>query len=199
MLAQPGSRKSAPIGRPTGKTRKCAFHGPMLTHLRTARMGDTCWRGCDKRGHAVEGHPPRGPKAQVHRSARAQHGDAVPHVRDQPNRRSPIRKGATRHGSPLLEVRSPCDEFPRRLAVWMRIRRIHYDRLCLDFEPRFDGGLIQPLLLCATRFGAMHSPSGSLLTPRVSFWTHWRSFDRHVPCAVVVSLDLKVSRYRRFA
>jgi len=64
---------------------------------------------------------------------------------------------------------------------------------------RLDGGLIQPLLLCATRFGAMHSPSGSLLTPRVSFWTHWRSFDRHVPCAVVVSLDLKVSRYRRFA
>jgi len=45
-----------------------------------------------------------------------------------------LRKGATRHGSPLLEVRWPCDEFPRRLAVWMRIRRIHHDRLCLDFE-----------------------------------------------------------------
>ncbi len=49
-------------------------------------MGDTCWRGCDKRGHAVEGHPPRGPKTQVYRSAserRAQHGRTVPHVRDQ--------------------------------------------------------------------------------------------------------------------
>jgi hypothetical protein len=79
------------------------------------------------------------------------------------------------------------------------LRRLHHDRLCLDFEPRLDGGLIQPLLLCATRFGAMHSPSGSLLTPRVSFWTHWRSFDRHVPCAVVVSLDLKVSSYRGLA
>ncbi|MBW2191547.1 MAG: tyrosine-type recombinase/integrase [Deltaproteobacteria bacterium] len=46
----------------------------------------------------------------------------------------PQRKGATRHGSPLLEVRWPCDEQARRLAVWMRIRRIHHDRLCLDFE-----------------------------------------------------------------
>ena len=23
----------------------------------TGRMGDTCWRDCDKCGHAVEGHP----------------------------------------------------------------------------------------------------------------------------------------------
>jgi len=53
---------------------------------------------------------------------------------------------------------------------------------------RLDGGLIQPRLLCATRSGAMHSPSESLLTPRVSYWTHWRSFDRHVPCADVVPL-----------
>jgi hypothetical protein len=28
----------------------------------------------------------------------------------------------------------PSDEQARRLAVWMRIRRIHHDRLCLDFE-----------------------------------------------------------------
>jgi len=42
----------------------------------------------------------------------------------------------------------------------------------------------------------MHSPSGSLLTLRVRYWTHWKSFDRHVPCADVVPRDLKVSRYR---
>jgi hypothetical protein len=66
-------------------------------------------------------------------------------------------------------------------------------------DPAWIAPFGSPLLLCATRFGAMHSPSGSLLTPRVSFWTHWRSFDRHVPRAAVVSLDLKVSSYRGFA
>ena len=57
---------------------------------------------------------------------------------------------------------------------------------------RLDGKPIRPLQLCVTRSGAMHSPSGSLLTPRVSCWTHWRSVDRPVPCAVVVPLDSKV-------
>jgi hypothetical protein len=55
---------------------------------------------------------------------------------------------------------------------------------------RLDGRLIQPCELCATRSGAMHSPSGSLLTLRVSYWTHWKSVDRHVPCADVVPLGL---------
>ena len=49
-------------------------------------------------------------------------------------RQSPIRKGATRHGSPLLEVRLPHDELARRLAVCAHIRCVHHDRLCLDFE-----------------------------------------------------------------
>jgi hypothetical protein len=88
------------------------------------------------------------------------------------------------------------------LVAWLCVR-VYVAYTTTDFvwisSARLEGGLIQPLLLCATRFGAMHSPSGSLLTPRVSFWSHWRSFDRHVPRAAVVSLDLKVSRYRRFA
>ena len=46
----------------------------------------------------------------------------------------PIRKGTTRHGSPLLEVRLPHDELARRLAVCAHIRCVHDDRLCLDFE-----------------------------------------------------------------
>jgi len=56
------------------------------------------------------------------------------HRKPHPNRRNPIRKGTIRHGSPLLEVRLPCDELARRLAVCMRVRCVHHDRLCLDFE-----------------------------------------------------------------
>jgi len=133
------------------------------------------------------------------RAETARQCECCNNLKPQPICRRPIRKGATRHGTPLLEVRLPHDELARRLAMCAHIRCVHHDRLCLDFEPKLDGRLIQPLLLCATRFGAMRSPSGSLLTPRMSFWTHWRSFDRHVPCAVVVSLDLKVSSYRGFA
>jgi hypothetical protein len=71
---------------------------------------------------------------------------------------------------------------------------------------RLDGGLIQPRELCATRSGAMRSPSGSLLTLRVSYWTHWKSVDRHVPCAAVVPLgrdglglpEIRLGRPMRF-
>jgi hypothetical protein len=64
---------------------------------------------------------------------------------------------------------------------------------------KLDGKLVQPRQLCVTRFDAMQSPSGSLLTPRVSLWTHWRSFDRLVPRAVVVPFDVNVSGHRGFA
>jgi hypothetical protein len=61
---------------------------------------------------------------------------------------------------------------------------------------RLDGKPIELHQLCPTCIGALHSPSGSLLTPRASCWTRWRSFDRHVPSAAVVPLDMEVSSYR---
>ena len=135
---------------------------------------------------------------------------------------SPVLKGASPAPKPASDRTNPAESFQIRkgrsgtdrpfwkfaglatssLVVWLcgceYVAFTTTDFVWIS-STRLDGGLIQPLLLCTTRFGAMHSPSGSLLTPRVSFWTHWRSFDRHVPCAVVVPLDLKVSRYRRFA
>ncbi len=49
----------------------------------------------------------------------------------------------------------------------------------------------------ARHVSALCFPVRKPLTLRVSFWTHWKSLDRDVPGAVVVPLDLWVSRYRR--
>jgi hypothetical protein len=110
-----------------------------------------------------------------------------------------LRKGTTRYGSPLFG--SSLTLRRARLVTWL-CARVYVACTTTDFvwisSARLDGKLIQPHRLCATRCGAMHSPSGSLLTPRVSGWTHWRSVDRHVPCSAVVAFDLKVSSYRGF-
>ncbi len=111
--------------------------------------------------------------------------------------------------SPLLQLErdAPARDAPfgsslatrRLLVAWLCVRE-YVAHITTAFvwisSSRPDSGLVQPRELCATRFGAMHSPSGSLLTLRVRYWTHWKSFDRHVPCADVVPRDLKVSRYR---
>ena len=39
-------------------------------------------------------------------------------------------------------------------------------------------------------------PVGKPANPPREHWAHWRSFDRHVPSAAVVSTDLEVLRYR---
>jgi hypothetical protein len=77
-----------------------------------------------------------------------------------------------------------------QMAVCTCIRSYTTTSFVWISSSRLDGRLIQPCELCATRSGAMHSPSGSLLTLRVSYWTHWKSVDRHVPCADVVPLGL---------
>ena len=86
------------------------------------------------------------------------------------------------------------------LTAWLRVRvYVAYTTTTLVWISSASSmpGLFQPQQLCVTRFGAMLSPSRSLLTPRVSFWTHWRSFDRDVPHAAVVALDSRCSSYRR--
>ena len=100
----------------------------------------------------------------------------TPHKkRDDPARIAPF-------GSSLASQRAV-------LAAWLCMR-MYVAHATTAFvwisSSRLDGKPIQPHLLCATRVGAMLSPSGSLLTPRVSFFSHWKSFDRHVPHAAVV-------------
>ena len=68
------------------------------------------------------------------RAETARQCECCNNLKPQPICRRPIRKGATRHGSPLLEVRLPHDELARRLAVCALVRCVHHDRLCLDFE-----------------------------------------------------------------
>jgi hypothetical protein len=88
----------------------------------------------------------------------------------------------------------------RRLLVarlWVHAYVVHHTTVFVWIpSSRLDGGRIPPRQLCATRLGAMHSPSGCLLTPRVSYWTHWKGVDRHVPHAVVVSFGAMAARYR---
>jgi hypothetical protein len=90
--------------------------------------------------------------------------------KSQRNHWSPIRKGAIRHGSPLLEARSPSDEF----VIAQLDARTYVACTTTDFvwisSAKLDGGLVRPHRLWSTRRGAMHSPSGSLLTTRVNMF-----------------------------
>jgi hypothetical protein len=120
-----------------------------------------------------------------------------PSPKSNPIAGAPIKKGAIRHGDRPLG--SSLTSRRGWLAAWLRVRPYvaHTATIFVWISScKLDGRPIQPHPLCTTRVGALHSPSGSLLTPRASCWTRWRSFDRHVPAAAIVPRDIKVSRYR---
>jgi len=80
------------------------------------------------------------------------------------------RKGTIRHGSPLLEARSPSDElFIARFGARTYVACTTTAFVWIS-SVKLDGGLVQPRQLWSTRRGAMHSPSGSLLTTRVNMF-----------------------------
>ena len=119
----------APRPRPKGRT------GPMARRRGGARQA-----GIGDIFDVLQSHISPGrshtsaPSSPPMKAIEAQLGHRSPALQPLPSQHPNIRKGATRHGTPLLEVRLPHDELARRLAVCAHIRCVHHDRLCLDFE-----------------------------------------------------------------